>query len=280
MTIPLYQNYMHGRIIPLTPADNGLLMQEQTPFLVAHRGYPARFPENTLEGLSAALAAGARYLEFDIQLSSDGVPVLTHDRNLMRTAGADIEVSGTTFADLKKYSPGEPGRFGNKFAHVRIPSLEETVELLKDWPGAQAFVEIKRGSLRHFGRRAVLAAVLNAIRPALEQCIPISFDLKVIREIRKLGACRTGWVVKSLNAGSYRQAAKLSPDFLFFNLESIPAGDQPLGQEGWEWVAYVVNQPEQALQLAVRGVRYVETDRIGEMLEHPLLKPKGSHGGG
>ena len=119
-------------------------MQDKIPFLVAHRGYPARFPENTLEGISAALAAGARYVEFDIQLSADGVPVLIHDQNLMRAADINIKVSRTKFAALKQYSVGEPGRFGDKFAHVQLPSLDETVELLKQWPGSRAIVEIKR----------------------------------------------------------------------------------------------------------------------------------------
>ena len=35
--------------------------------LVAHRGYPARLPENTLPSIKAALQAGARYVEVDVQ---------------------------------------------------------------------------------------------------------------------------------------------------------------------------------------------------------------------
>ena len=39
--------------------------------LIAHRGYPAHYPENTLIGLEAAIKAGAERIEFDIQLSAD-----------------------------------------------------------------------------------------------------------------------------------------------------------------------------------------------------------------
>ncbi|HEY9197768.1 MAG TPA: glycerophosphodiester phosphodiesterase family protein, partial [Gammaproteobacteria bacterium] len=49
------------------------------PILIAHRGYAARHPENTLSALQAAVAAGARWLEFDVQLSADHEPVLLHD---------------------------------------------------------------------------------------------------------------------------------------------------------------------------------------------------------
>jgi glycerophosphoryl diester phosphodiesterase len=255
-------------------------MANKIPNLVAHRGYPARFPENTLEGFGAALAAGARYVEFDIQLSADHVPMVIHDQNLMRTANLNIEVSKADCAALKQHSVGEPGRFGDQYAAVKIPSLDEVVELLKKWPDARAFVEIKRSSLRRFGRWKVLAAVLKAIRPALEQCIVISFDRKIIQDFQREGSCQTGWVMSSFDEVTYRQAVKLSPDFLFFDVETMPPADQPLAQENWEWAGYVVNDPDQALQLAEHGVGLVETNDIGEMLKHPLLKQKASNSGG
>jgi len=55
--------------------------------LVAHRGYPARLPENTLPSIEAAVQAGARYIEVDVQLSRDGEVILFHDRDLHRLCG-------------------------------------------------------------------------------------------------------------------------------------------------------------------------------------------------
>ena len=63
--------------------------------LIAHRGYPAYYPENTLVGLEAALKAGADFLEFDVQLSADRVPLLLHDENLKRTTGFNGLVTDT-----------------------------------------------------------------------------------------------------------------------------------------------------------------------------------------
>src|SRR5207244_2240185 len=54
------------------------------PDLVAHRGYALRYPENTLVALDAAIRAGAKYVELDVQLSKDGFPVLMHDKTLAR----------------------------------------------------------------------------------------------------------------------------------------------------------------------------------------------------
>ena len=61
--------------------------EQRRDWLVAHRGHAAAFPENTLPALRSALELGAAWLEFDIQLSADRIPVLCHDASLQRTAG-------------------------------------------------------------------------------------------------------------------------------------------------------------------------------------------------
>ena len=53
------------------------------PSLVAHRGWASCYPENTLPAVAAALAAGAAYIEIDIQLTRDLVPVWPRATYLM-----------------------------------------------------------------------------------------------------------------------------------------------------------------------------------------------------
>ncbi|MFM2287572.1 MAG: hypothetical protein RL684_715, partial [Pseudomonadota bacterium] len=55
--------------------------------LVAHRGNAAECPENTLPAFQSALQLGVRFLELDVQLSRDGVPIVIHDHLLARTTG-------------------------------------------------------------------------------------------------------------------------------------------------------------------------------------------------
>ena len=69
------------------------------PTLVAHRGHAAGCPENTLPALEEALAAGAAWVELDVQLSSDLVPHLFHDRTLERIADTH-RVLVIDFADV------------------------------------------------------------------------------------------------------------------------------------------------------------------------------------
>ena len=68
--------------------------------LVAHRGYAAAWPENTEPALKAAVAAGASMLEFDVQMTRDGVPVLLHDETFARTAGDPAAVYELDLAGL------------------------------------------------------------------------------------------------------------------------------------------------------------------------------------
>src|SRR5262245_4292878 len=110
------------------------------PRLVAHRGYPRRYPENTLLSLSKALEAGAGYVEFDVQMTADGVPVLLHDSDLRRMAGADLKVTENSLESLRAHELNERERFGDAFHGVRLATLEETVALLGRFPHATAFV--------------------------------------------------------------------------------------------------------------------------------------------
>ena len=54
--------------------ENGV----QLPQAIAHRGYKAAFPENTMASFEGAVKAGAHALETDIHLTSDDVVVLSH----------------------------------------------------------------------------------------------------------------------------------------------------------------------------------------------------------
>jgi glycerophosphoryl diester phosphodiesterase len=60
--------------------------------IIAHRGFSAIAPENTLAAFELAIARGAHSIEFDIQLSADNVPVIFHDATLDRITGVSGKV--------------------------------------------------------------------------------------------------------------------------------------------------------------------------------------------
>ncbi len=236
--------------VPQAPADLPLL---------AHRGYAARFPENTREALGAAVAAGARHLEFDIQLSADRVPFLLHDDGFARTGGVDQSIFATKAVDVARINVGERQRFGDRFAAVRAPRLAEVVEDLATWSQVQAFVELKRESIQYFGLDAVLDAVLPVLQPVLDRCVIISFEHDAVMEARRQTGCRIGWALRAWNEESRAAATSLAPDFLFCNVMRLPAAPVPLWPGPWTWVVYEITDAATARALAARGVGLLET---------------------
>jgi glycerophosphoryl diester phosphodiesterase len=120
----------------------------ELPAIIAHRGNAVEFPENTLPALESAVQLGIRYVEFDVQLTGDHVPVVFHDADLARVAGRSESVHDLTWPTLSEISVGEVERLGQRHALVRPPSLAQAVEAIAGWAGVTAFVEIKRASIR------------------------------------------------------------------------------------------------------------------------------------
>ena len=74
--------------------------------LIAHRGASYDAPENTFESFDLALELGFDNFETDLQLSSDGTPVLVHDFTLDRTTDATGLVAETSIAKIKSLNAG------------------------------------------------------------------------------------------------------------------------------------------------------------------------------
>ena len=232
--------------------------------LVAHRGNAREFPENTLPAFESALALGLRFLELDVQLSSDGVPVVIHDSRLERTTGQQGSVFDLRARELRQIDAGEPERFGARFEGTRIPLLQDVLVVLRRHPEARLFVEIKRESLVHFGHDQVVGKVLDAIRPAREQCIVISFDLAAVFRARQVGGSAIGWVLSDYDPHSRLKCEALRPEFLFCDHEALPP-QGALWRGPWQWAIYEVDSPALAFALAARGVQLIETMAVSSM---------------
>jgi len=230
--------------------------------LLAHRGYAAHYPENTLEALRAAVAAGARFVEFDIQLCRDGIPLLLHDANFRRTGDRDLAVFAVDAAEAITIPVGERRRFGDRFAEVMAPTLAATMTELRSWPEVAAFAEMKGESIAEFGLGAALDRVLPVLQPALDQCVVISFDADFVRAARDRTGCRIGWAIRSYDEASLGLARELAPDYLFCNHEKMPA---KLWAGDWVWVAYEVTNGALARDLIDRGCGMLETMLLPEL---------------
>ena len=229
------------------------------PDIIAHRGNAIEFPENTLLALESAVALGVRHVEFDVQLTADHVPVVFHDSDLARVGNRPESVHSLPWSQLAAIPVGEATRFGDRFAYTCAPSLAQTVDAIAGWEGVTAFVEVKRASLRHFGHEAVLRRVSEVLQPMLDRCVLISFDLAAVKILRLMTGARIGWVLSQYDADGLREAAALAPEFLFCNLERVPATTEQLWPGPWDWAIYEVRDLETARQCRELGAKYVET---------------------
>ncbi len=233
------------------------------PALVAHRGYALRYPENTVVSIRAALEAGARAVEFDVQLTADRVPVLLHDTSLKRTAGVDREIFDLSLARACVIVVGEPDRLGDAFAGVTLPTLADAVAVIDAWPDVMAFVELKRASLRRFGNGCVVGRVLEDLQPVIDRAVVISYDKDAVVLARDQGAARIGWVIEACSDEVRADAERLTPDYLFCDRSLLPA--TPWAGP-WHWVVYGVETRDVATEMAARGVQIIETMAVGELL--------------
>jgi glycerophosphoryl diester phosphodiesterase len=109
--------------------------------IIAHRGASWDAPENTLSAFDLAIEQGADAVEFDVRMTSDGIPIIMHDATVGRTTNdsQNRRVDQLTLEEIKSFDAGS--WFSEEFVGETIPTLEETFELLQG--RTILFVELK-----------------------------------------------------------------------------------------------------------------------------------------
>ena len=233
--------------------------------LVAHRGWQRRFPENTLPAVEGALRAGGSYIEVDVQMSADGEPVLFHDRTLRRICRQPGAIHQYTYAQLREFSAYEPQRFNQEFFGTPIPHLRDLVNTLQAFPDAHLFLEIKRIAVLKFGVEAVYAAVVPLLDAIATRCTFISFSFEFLQYAARRGWPALGPVLNSWEEIESPSLAALNPSVVFCDANLLPVR-QDLRALPYPLAVYEIDQPASAEALLARGVRWIETFAIGDLL--------------
>ena len=242
------------------------------PELVAHRGYTLHYPENTLAGVQAAIDAGARYVEVDVQLSSDKGPVLFHDRNLKRLCGVDGMVHEFSLQRLRNLRVSEFDRFGYRYAQTPMATLAQLAELLGRHPHLRAFVEVKRVAIERFGVDLVLHQVVRELRHVFKQCTLISYSIEFMRTARRNGYPSIGVILEKWRQRHLETVRAMHPEFFFCDADDLPRWGN-LRIKDAQLAVYEITDARTAANLARRGADLIETFAIGEMLaEFELLR--------
>ena len=121
----------------------------QLPKVIGHRGAAAYAPENTLASFREASRRGATWVEIDVKLTRDGVPIVMHDASLRRTMGIDRLVAEMPRAEL----PAD------------VPTLEQAIACFAEL-GLGCNVEIKPCEGRERETARVTVETLRRAWPA------------------------------------------------------------------------------------------------------------------
>jgi glycerophosphoryl diester phosphodiesterase len=139
----------------------------------AHRGGVGPWPENSWPAFESAVGLGYRYLETDVRVTRDDVPMIFHDAALDRLTGR-----AGRFADLSAAEAAAIGLAGGGTGQdTRVPRLDD---LLGRWPEVRLNIDVKEP--------AALGPTLDALRRtgAITRVCLTSFDDAVVRAARRL----------------------------------------------------------------------------------------------
>jgi glycerophosphoryl diester phosphodiesterase len=146
--------------------------------IIAHRGFSAQAPENTLTALTMGISAGADAVEFDLHTTRDGEPVLLHDATLDRTTDRAGPVARYTLAELVGTDAG--GWFSETYADEPLPSLAEALDRISR-SDVRIYAEVKRSS----GPEGLARAVALVAETDLQRrTVFISMDWEALETIR------------------------------------------------------------------------------------------------
>jgi glycerophosphoryl diester phosphodiesterase len=227
--------------------------------LVGYRGNSAEFPENTLPALRSAIALGVRFIELDVHLSTDGIPMVCDEHQLARVTGDDdADMSG---AQMSALDVSQTNRFGERFLGTLIPTLTTALRLLEGRPEITVFVVLGRASVARMGHDQVISQVVRALRPFRSRCVLVSKDLATVHTARTRAEYPVGWVIPAYDSHTKLKFEAFKPEYLFCDRALLPARG-PLWRGPWRWAVSEVADLNTAMELANRGADFVVTRHV------------------
>lgn len=200
---------------------------------IAHRGYPVKYPENTLSSFQAAIDLGFTHMELDVHLSKDGIPVVMHDHTIDRMTDGTGEIRNYTFDELQLFTVGK---------EERIPSLEEVLFMAKD--KIIVSIELKKTALY----KGIEEKVFNMIQKVgvVDQVYIISFNHKSLVKLRKISRdLELGPLVNKVKRSNYRLLNQLDAKYFAVRYDGLKAKHiQKCKDMGVQLIAWKVNTLE------------------------------------
>ena len=225
--------------------------------LIGHRGARGLMPENTMEGFEYTLDLGVMALEFDVLLSKDNVPVITHDNYLSGAVTRDNDgnwlvedgpnINELTLSELKKFDVGGIDEHSlyrkwypeQKFlSGVRIPTLSELLDLAGLPKNQNLYLLLEIKSEPHLNKTNMVQQIVREVREKKlsNRTVLHSFDWDLLKECHRLAPEIPRSFLSELPEKSEDRSDMFSenvvPDFSLFDV-SIPKAVANLNGQMW-----------------------------------------------
>lgn len=216
----------------------------------SHRGYSAKYPENTMLAFRKAIEAGCDGIELDVQLSRDGVPVICHDETLDRTTGGTGLLSNYTLKELQQFCAGT----GDNGAICRIPTLREYFEMVAP-TNVLTNVELKTGVLPYPGIEEKVLELIDEFG-LRDRVIVSSFNHYSVQRFKELapdvicGLLTESWIVNFADYTKKLGVECVHPVYFYLEQEHV----EELKAAGIRINTWTVNDPKVIRNLLAMGV--------------------------
>lgn len=242
------------------------VISRHRPLVIAHRGFSALAPENTLPAFGMALECAADLVELDYRQSADGQLLAIHDPDLDRTTNArlrwggdHLKVQDKTAFEIRSLDAGS--WFDPKYAGTRIPFLSEALELIQS-PGI-ALLERKSGdvsSIRNLleSKRLIGRVVVQAFDWAFLQTFHELVPEQPLAALGPLaglpGVKRAPGVFGQLTGRWLKALRKTGASVVVWNKQVSKAAVRRAHEQGLKVWVYTIDRPELANRLLDIGV--------------------------
>lgn len=258
LAVPIVKLSRYCRAKEYTPTKLSSDYADKT-YLIAHRGYRALAPENTLPAYDEAGKAGFWGAENDIHRTKDGVWVLQHDAYTYRMMSKNYHIENTNYDKLLK-AHIDNGSFYKDYPDLKIARLEDYLERCKKY-NMVAIIELK-------GKRNTeyLYEVVDMVKQYGVEAQYISFNFESVATIRRLCDSKVFYLVYDIHDEAIEKAKTISDCGISFDgNDDRNKSKQSVARildAGLEPALWAVDDEPLVRNYVDWGVKYITTNQI------------------
>lgn len=220
----------------------------------AHRGASILAPENSLSAIRRAIEDGADYIEIDVRLTADGVPVLWHDRDMRRIFGVEDAIGQVYLDHLLELDAGS--WFSPEFAGERVVTLQEAIDEVRGH--ARLYVDLKPDLLTADELTRSVVQLLQD-NDMVDQSVMAAAYPSVLREAKHLEPALRTTLLAQFVVGPLDHSAF---DNLGLRHNRVSAATvAEAHRRGYQLHVWTVNDPVEMGRFIDMGVDNIITDR-------------------